>query len=118
MLEATYGIGKDSEIEIPREEIDPSDQVEWTWDESNDKDFVVLLNNNRDVTFHRDMSGGTAVVSMKVIIKDIWNKPAVRLRQEKASVYCFFRALFLLLTKHKTHFMSSSHCLVLAGVTK
>ncbi|GFY70442.1 SPRY domain-containing SOCS box protein 3 [Trichonephila inaurata madagascariensis] len=62
MLEATYGIGKDSEIEIPREEIDPSDQVEWTWDESNDKDFVVLLNNNRDVTFHRDMSGGTAVV--------------------------------------------------------
>ncbi|GFY52805.1 SPRY domain-containing SOCS box protein 3 [Trichonephila inaurata madagascariensis] len=62
LLEAYFGAEKDSEMEISQDKSVLSELVEWTWDESNDKDFVVLLNNNRDVTFHRDMSGGTAVV--------------------------------------------------------
>ncbi|GFY68458.1 SPRY domain-containing SOCS box protein 3 [Trichonephila inaurata madagascariensis] len=57
LLEYYFDVDEDSsEMEIP------SNQIEWTWDKGIDNDFFVLLNNNRDVQFHRDMSGGTAVV--------------------------------------------------------
>ncbi|XP_042903667.1 SPRY domain-containing SOCS box protein 3 isoform X3 [Parasteatoda tepidariorum] len=36
--------------------------IEWTWDVKSGNDFVNTLNNDRDVTFHRKHSSGTALV--------------------------------------------------------
>ncbi|GFQ64795.1 SPRY domain-containing SOCS box protein 3 [Trichonephila clavata] len=62
LIEALFGVKSESEKEIPYENCAPNEHVEWTWDNGNDTDFVVLLNNNRDVKFHRNISSGTAVV--------------------------------------------------------
>lgn len=36
--------------------------IEWTWEAPDGSDFVNLLNDNKDVKFHRNFSSGTAVV--------------------------------------------------------
>lgn len=58
LIEALFGVKNES----PSENCDPCEEIEWTWDNAIENDFVVLLNNNRDVKFHRNISSGTAVV--------------------------------------------------------
>ncbi|CAL1279952.1 unnamed protein product [Larinioides sclopetarius] len=58
LIEALFGVKNDHSNET----FDTDEDVEWTWDNAPETDFVVLLNNNRDVKFHRNISSGTAVV--------------------------------------------------------
>ncbi|GFT42810.1 SPRY domain-containing SOCS box protein 3 [Nephila pilipes] len=58
LIEALFGVKND----CSSENSDPDEQIEWTWDNAIENDFVFLLNNNKDVKFHRNISSGTAVV--------------------------------------------------------
>ncbi|GFW39249.1 SPRY domain-containing SOCS box protein 3 [Trichonephila clavipes] len=97
LVEALFGVEKDSEMEIPNEKCVPSDQVEWTWAKGNDNEFVALLNNNRDVKFHRNISSGTAVVrGTQPMSNDqyYWEVKMISPVYGTAMVSCSFQKLF------------------------